>query len=378
MKSLTEFEHRLIDKTHEFARLVVAPNAVKWERERRIGLEAIRSAAEIGLTGLDIPVAQGGLDVSFSCKARIAEVLAAADFGFAMSLINTQNVAAKLAANASETIASAYLPGLLTGHRIGCTALTEPGAGSDFSAITTLATAVDGGWCLGGTKTWIVNAAQADVIIVYAKTEQDGDASSIGAFLIDTTRPGFYRQPGFDLAGQHSIGTGGFRLEGYQALPEEMLVPPGLAFKSILGEINGARTYVAAMCCGMVDAALNIAADYGRERKTFGKPLVQHQGWRWSLADAAVDLAAARLMVAEASALIDAGADAQMASARAKIFATRLAERHLPALMQAMGAEGLREEYPFGRHMMGARVAGFADGSTEMLLERVAMKFKSA
>ena len=149
-----------------------------------------------------------------------------------------------------------------------------------------------------------------------------------------------------------------------------MLRAPGHAFKAILHEINGARIYVAAMCCGMVTAALEIASDYGRQRQTFGKRLVQHQGWRWTLGEAEVDLAAARLMVEDASRLMEEG-DPQFAAARTKIFATKMAERHLPALAQLMGAEGLRDDHPFSRHIIGARVASFVDGSTEMLLERL-------
>jgi alkylation response protein AidB-like acyl-CoA dehydrogenase len=175
------------------------------------------------------------------------------------------------------------------------------------------------------------------------------------------------------MSAQHSIGTGGFTLTDYHVAEDEMLRAPGHAFKAILHEINGARIYVAAMCCGMVGAALEIASDYGRTRQTFGKRLGQHQGWRWVLGEAEVDLAAARLMVADASKLMEDG-DPQFAAARAKVFATKMAERHLPALAQLMGAEGLRDAYPFSRHLIGARVASFVDGSTEMLLERLTMR----
>jgi alkylation response protein AidB-like acyl-CoA dehydrogenase len=127
------------------------------------------------------------------------------------------------------------------------------------------------------------------------------------------------------------------------------------------------------MCCGMVGEALRIVREYGERRQTFGRPLAEHQGWRWRIAEAASELAACRLMVDQAAARIDAGVDAQLAAAQAKLLSTRMAERQLPALAQAMGAEGLREHYPFGRHLIGARVAGFVDGSSEMLLERIAV-----
>jgi len=373
--SLTDAEAALVAQAAALAREMITPNAARWERERRIGHEALAAAVALGLTRLQVPAAAGGLDASFSCKAQVAEALAAGDFGFTMSWINTHNVAAKLARDAAPALAARYLPDLIAARRLGCTALTEPGAGSDFAAITTRATRVGAGWRIDGAKAWITNAAEADVIVLYAQTEPGSGGRGIAGFLVDGRRAGFVRESAFALGGQHAIGTGGFRLEGYLASDEELLHPPGQAFKAALGSINGARTYIAAMCCGMVGEALRVVRDYGRQRSAFGQPLADHQGWRWRLAEAASELAACRLMVAQASALIDAGRNAapetQLAAAQAKLLATRMADRQLPTLAQAMGAEGLREHHPFARHLIGARVAGFVDGSTEMLLERI-------
>lgn len=369
---LNPAESAIVDRAAALARDLVAPGAAQWERERRIGHEALAAAVEIGLTRLQVPASSGGLGASFTCKAQVAEVLAGADFGFAMSLLNTQNVAAALARHAPPEVAARYLPELIAGRRLGCTALTEPGAGSDFAAITTRALRVDGGWRIDGAKAWITNAAEADVVVLYAQTSAGAGGRGIAGFVVDGRRAGFVREPAYALGGQHTIGTGGFRLEGYVARDDELLHPAGLAFKAALGSINGARTYIAAMCCGMVGEALRVASAYGRERTTFGQPLAEHQGWRWRLAEAASELAACRLMVAQAAAAIDDGRDAQLEAAQAKLLATRMAERQLAALAQAMGAEGLREHQPFARHLIGARVAGLVDGSTEMLLERIA------
>lgn len=368
-------EVALLERVREFASTSVAPLAATWDRERRIGREALEKAAAMGLTGLQVPVAMGGLGHSFRCKTMLADILGAADFGFAMSLINTQNVAYKLARDAQPEIAMRYIPNLLAAKRLGSTALTEPQAGSDFGAIETLATRDGNGWILNGRKAWIINTVRSDVIVLYAQTEAGRGGAGIAAFLVDGERAGFKRVQPYDLTSQHSIGVGGFELSDYRVEEGEMLQPPGHAFKAALKDINGARTYVAAMCCGMVDAAMQIAADYGTRRTTFGQRLGEHQGWRWQLGEADVDLAAARHLVAHAADLIDRNEDAQFAAARAKIFATRMAERRLPALAQLMGAEGLRDCYPFGRHLIGARVAGFVDGSTEMLLERLTGRY---
>lgn len=367
----------LLARVAVFARDTVAPAAPAWERERRIGREAIGAAAALGLCRIELPRAHGGLGLPFSAKARIVEVLAGADFAFAFSLVNTGNVATKLAREAPPEVAARWVPELAAGRAIGCTALTEPGAGSDFAAIRTTATKVTGGWRLDGEKAWITNASDADVAVLYAQTEPGTGGRGIAGFVVDAHRAGFVRHPAFALCGQHAIGAGGFALDGYLATEAEMLQPPGRAFKAALGSINGARTYVAAMCCGMLEEALRVVRAHGESRRTFGVPLAEHQGWRWAVAEASAELAAVRLMVADAAARIDAGSDAQLAAAQAKLVATRTAERQLPRLAQAMGAEGLREAHPFGRHLHGARVASFVDGSSEMLLERIAAMLRA-
>lgn len=368
----------MIARARDFAEAVILPNVTRWERERAFPREVFAQAAEVGLTAVETPTEHGGLGLPFSVKAEVAEILGAADYGMAMAILNTQNIGAKLAREARPEVAARLIPEILTARRIGCTALTEPGAGSDFAAIGTIARRDGDGWVLDGEKAWIINAAAADIVILYAQTEEGAGGRGIAAFVIDGQRDGFERVDPFDVAGEYTIGAGGFRLCGYRAHAGEMLQPPGKAFKSALHLINGARIYVAAICCGLVSACIDTAAGYGRSRKTFGKPLVEHQGWRWSLADAEVDLEAARLMVRDAAMMIDRDENPMMAAARTKIFATRMATRHIPALAQLMGAEGLRDTYPFGRHQIGARMASFTDGSTEMLLERIATGYMKA
>ena len=377
MNVLTTAEQRAIDAAHKFVTAYAKPNAVGWDHGHADTRSLFPEAARAGLLGIEVPLEHGGQGLSFGCKCRVAEILAAADFGLAMAVINSHNVANHLARMAAPGVVRRYVPALLAGERTGCTALTEPGAGSDFSAITTAAHRVGDGWQLDGEKTWIVNAAHADVMVVYAQTEPDGRAGGIAAFIVDGTREGFVRSPRLDSGAARAIDAGGFRLQGYQALADELLHPPGQAFKAALTSINGARIYVAAMCCGMVGECLRVASDYGSQRRTFGKTLHEHQGWRWNLADVAIDLEAARLLVNAASDCIDNGSDAQTAAARAKVFATRMAGRHIAALMHAMGAEGLREQHPFMRHLAAAQVATLVDGSTEMLLERVAKDIRN-
>ncbi len=366
-----ESEAAFLTAVQAFADRSVAPHAATWERERRMGREALEEAAALGFLRLQSPRSIGGYEYSFVCKTATAEILGGVDYGFAMSMLNTHNVPSKLSVDAQPDILERYVPDLFAAKRIGCTALTEPTAGSDFPAIKTLARPDGDGWRINGEKAWIINGAVADTVVLYAQTEIGAGGKGIASFLVDLRREGARRVPAFEVVGQHTIGAGGFVLEDYRVEPDEVLAPAGEAFKTALAGINGARVYVGAMCCGMVQAALNVTAAYGRQRSTFGKPLIDHQGWKFQLAQADVDLAAARGLVFDAAAKIDAGEDVQIAAARAKVAATRMAERHMPILAQLMGAEGLRDKYPFGRHQVGLKMAGFTGGSSEIRLDRI-------
>jgi alkylation response protein AidB-like acyl-CoA dehydrogenase len=361
----------LLEKARRFRREVVAAEAARWERERIVPREALRAAARLGLTGIEVPAEQGGAGAGFLAKTLIAEELARSCMAFAFSLINTQNLAARIARHGSPAQIARYLAPLLAGERIGCTALTEPQAGSDFPAIATEARRVKGGWIIDGEKAWLTNAAIADTVTLYAKTDAAPGSAGIACFLVDLEAPGVTRVGPYALMGGHAIGAGGLRLSGVRVDDDALFYPPGEAFKRALAGINGARTYVAAMCCGMVAESLRVALDYAQRRHTFGKRLLDHQGLRWSLVEVATDLEAARHLTYSAAALIESGADAVLAAAQAKKFAVRMAQQRLGECMQAMGAEGLREDYPIGRHIASARIAGYVDGSSEMMNERI-------
>jgi alkylation response protein AidB-like acyl-CoA dehydrogenase len=367
----TASELAMIEQARRFAETEVAPNAAAWEHERRYPIETLRAACAAGLAAIELPVAWGGAGHRFSCKLRVVEEISRHDYAFAFALVNHHNAMVRLTRDAPRALAERLLPRMRTGELIGCTALTEPGAGSDFAAITTQGRKVEGGWRLDGAKAWIANAAVAGVFACYAQTAPGERGKGIGCFLIEADRPGFVREAPFALHGGHAIGVGGFRLENYFVPDEATLQAPGTAFKTALTAINGARAYVAAMCCGMLEESLATALRYTARRTTFGQPVYAHQGVRWKLVDAATDLEAMRLLTYRAAALIDSGGDAVMAAAHAKKFATEKILPHIAACMQAMGANGLRAEHPIARHLANARIAAYTDGSIEIMNERI-------
>ncbi len=367
-------ESELLQAIAVFASRTVAPAAADWSMGAVPDRETMVRAAELGLTALQVPTDRGGLGLDYAVKVRACEILAAADFGFAMSVVNTHNVAVNLARLAPPDEAARFLPRLLDGRSTACTALTESGAGSDVAAMTTTAVRDGDDWVVTGEKSWIVNARHADMAIVYAQCGQHGDHAGIGAFLVDLTVSQCRRYPIDSPFSQTSIGTGGFVLDKCHVPATQLLMPPGTALKSILREINGARTYVAAMCCGMVAEALAVVQDYGHARTTFGRPLIQHQAWRHTIADVTADLAAARTLVGQAVQAFAADADAELSAAAAKLHAVAMSQRHLPALLHAMGAEGFKAQYPFARHIAASHTAALTDGSSSMLRERLSRR----
>jgi alkylation response protein AidB-like acyl-CoA dehydrogenase len=362
----------VVAQAKAFAESYVAPRAAQWHREGRMQVEALKAAAAQGLLGFQTSRDWGGSAISFHEKLALLEALSRHSYDFAFSLTNTAGCAARIASEMPRAVSERYVPAMLAGERFGGSALSEPNAGSDFGGIKTRAVKHGDEWVLNGEKGWITNAAFGDVFIAYAQTDPGAGARGIGSFLIDGRREGFMRTAPEALSGGGVIGAGGFKLVDYRVRAEEVVSLPGPAFKRAMSGVNQARTYVAAMCCAMVDACLEIAIGYGKERQAFGTPLAAKQGWRWMAADIATDIEAGRLLVAKAADLITRGEDAALASAHAKKFATRMAVTRLSEACQLMGAAGLREDYPFLRHLASARVASYTDGSTEMQNERIA------
>lgn len=361
-----------LDAVTAFAEGTVAPAAGTWSMGQSPDRAIFEQAAKIGVLGMEVPTARGGLGLGFATRTQACAILAGADFGLAMSLVNTHNIALRLCQIAPPEVRDRYLPALLSGDMSACTALTEPGTGSDFAAVTTTARKEGAGWVLNGEKTWIINARHAGLSMVYAQCGPLGDAAGIGAFLVDVSAQGVSRHAIDAGFSQTSLGTGGFHFDQVALPGDAQLIAPGTAFKAILTEINSARTYVAAMCDAMVSTAVRTVETYGANRHSFGKPLSAIPSWQAHLAEAKAALKDAQDTTARAVNLIARGQDAQLAAAQAKISSVTCAQIHLPQLLQLMGAEGLRPQYPFTRHLAAAQIAGFTDGATNILKDRVA------
>ena len=350
-----------------FAQACIEPVSARWERERRLPREAFTAAAEQGLCGLLVPPALGGAGLGVSAMAGVMEALAYADMGFAFALVCHNNLAGAIAKNGTGYHRSQYLHQMLDASAVGGFLLTEPGVGSDATAIMTTAVPSGDGWVLNGEKAWVTNGTEADLVVIYAQTVPGSGAPGIAAFLLPTTQPGVIRGPAYDMLGAHSTGTASFRFENVTVEPEQLFVAPGSAFRAAMEAIDLARIVVSAMCVGMMRRGLETAVNYTKRRQAFGAPLSERQGLQWILADVATDLEAAKALTAVAARALDAGdPELGIRAAHAKKFATRVALSGLSQCMQALGASGFRQDDPLARHLAGAKMAQYLDGTTEI------------
>ena len=376
---LSHRERRLIADARAFARDAVAPHAAVWERERRMPVETLRAAARLGLCGMMVGHEHGGSGIRFSAVMGVFEELATACMAFAFSLEVQNNLARSIAGHGTAAQIGRHLPALLSGETIGAFLLTEPGAGSDASAIATTALRDGGGWVIDGEKAWVTNAAGAGLLCVFAQTDAAAGWRGIAAFLVEADNPGALRGAPYEMMGGHATGTGGFSFSGCRVADDAVLLGPSAAFKEAMRGIDIARVGVGALCCGMLRDGLDRALEYAMQRRAFGQATIEFQGLQWMLADVATDLEAARLLTLTAArAIDDARSDnaqsdnarsdnsGTVAAAHAKKFATRAALKGLADCMQVMGAAGYKADQPLGRHLACAKMAHYLDGTTEI------------
>lgn len=364
--SLTKLEQDCLAAAEAFAARTLAPNAQAWEAARAAPREMFQAAGDAGLLGLLVPQDQGGKGVSYVALLMMLEALAKVDMAAAFALIVHNNHARAIAVSGSDHLNDAYLADMIAGRTVGAFLLTEPQGGSDAAAISTTAIEDGDDYIINGAKAWISNTPTADILNVFAQTEPGAKARGILSIQVPADTPGVTRLPAYEMMGGYAIGAGGFEFRDVRVPKSQLMLPAGKGFQAAMGGIDIARAGVAAMCAGMLQAGLDTAMPRLLTRQAFGAPLADQQGLMWTLADVATDMEATRLMAFNAAAKIDNGENAVAAAAHAKKFATRAAFKGLNACMQAMGADGLKQEFPFSRHLAAAKMAEYLDGTTEI------------
>ncbi len=351
----------LLAQTDEFVEKIVSPGCRQWEVDQKMPREVFIHAADYGLTGIIVPRDCGGSDVGIIGLTSILRKIARVDMACAFALVVHNNLAAAIATSGNALLKSVFLPGLLSGQKIGAFLLTEPQGGSDVGAIQTTAQRTHTGYRINGEKAWVSNGIHADVLSVYVQSE-----SGMLAVIIPADTLGVLRSKPYLMSGGHALGTTGYTFHDVEVTAENLLVPEGRGMQAALAGIDIARINVAAMCCGMLESSLSYAIDFARSRQFKGQAITDMQGIQWRLADISTDLAAATALYRAAVSTFDQAGSAPVEAAQAKKFATTAALKGIADCMQIMGAPGLLQDHPVARHLVFAKIAEYLDGTTEI------------
>jgi alkylation response protein AidB-like acyl-CoA dehydrogenase len=275
-------------------------------------------------------------------------------------------VVGRLARHASAEQNRRWLPGLIDGSTIGCLAMTEPEAGSDVMSMRTRAERVDAGWRLNGTKTFITNGPVADLALVYARTGGAEDRR-LGLFAIPTDSPGFARGRKFSKMGWRGSPTGELILDDCEVGDEALVGGPEEGRAILLAGLDSERVLMAAESVGVAQGALEVALDYARERRQFGRAIGEFQLIQGKLADMYTETEAARALTWTAAARVEGGeASARELASAAKLMGGDVAMRVTTEAVQVLGGYGYIDEFPVERYMRDAKLSEIGEGTSEV------------
>lgn len=364
---LNEEQRLLVDSARAFATRELAPHAADWDREQHFPLEVIRCAAEQGYLALYIGEDDGGLGLSRLTSSLIFEQLAAGCVATTAYLTIHNMATWMLASFADAALKAQYLPGLTSGELLASYCLTEPDAGSDAAHLRTRAKRDGDEYVLDGSKCFISGAGSTDVLIVMARTGEDG-AKGISCFLVPAGAPGVKYGRNEDKMGWKAQPTRTISFEGVRIPAGNRIGPEGQGFVYAMKGLDGGRINIASCSLGAAQAALEQSLRYVEERKQFGKQLSTFQALQFKLADMLTDLTASRQMVRLAAHKLDHGhAEASLYCAMAKRFATDHCFTVCNEALQLHGGYGYLNDYPLERWVRDSRVHQILEGTNEIM-----------
>jgi amino acid adenylation domain-containing protein len=366
---LTTEQALLKDRARAFARQMIAPKAADYDREARFPWELLRAAQQQGLLHLTIPPTYGGMGSSVFEQALVVEELAWACTGITAAInLNSLAISALLLAG-TTTQKRHYLPRLLAGELCSF-ALTEPVTGSDPGAIQTTALRTEHGtgesYLLNGRKTWISNAPEATLLIIFAKTSPTEGANGISAFLIERSTPGVLIGPPLGKLGQRATPTAEIVLQDVQVPRDALLGSQDYGFGLAMQVFDRSRPLVAAYGVGLAQRCLDEALAHARTRKTMGKPIIEHQAIGTKIAEMGMRLEAARLLTCQACWLLDTGQSATLQVAYAKAFAADTSMWAASEAVQIFGGAGYGTDLPLEKLFRDAKALQIYEGTSEI------------
>jgi len=365
----------IVETVRRFAAERLLPGAAAREKAGRIEPELIRELGEMGLFGATTDPEWGGAGLDPVTYALALEEIAAGD-GAVSTMISVHNAPTCLVLErfGTEAQKERWLRPLATGAMLGSFALTEPGAGSDAAAIRTRARRRGGCYVIDGAKQFISNARMAGAVVLFAVTDPEAGKHGISCFVTSPEMPGFTVAKLEQKLGQKASDTCQLAFDAMEVPEEQRIGAEGEGYRIALATLEAGRIAIGAQSVGMARAALEYAIGYAKERKSFGKPIIEHQAVGFRLVDAKTRLEAARQLTLAAARSKRDGRPALEAACMAKLFASEAAETICSDALQTLGGYGYLADYPVERIWRDVRVCQIYEGTSDvqkLILQRL-------
>lgn len=376
--SLDDAQQMIVDTARQFAARVLAPRAASLDVEGGFPRESLREAAALGLLGINVPEALGGVEAGAVAYALAVVELGRVCASTTVALTVSNMVAEVIARFGTPAQRELHVPRLCSGeYAVGGFALSEAGAGSDPAGMRTRARKTDKGWLLSGQKLWITSGSDAGLFVVWARTEDLPGSAGITAFLVPGDAPGVVRGKPEHKLGQHGSTTTALEFNEVELGPDALLGEEGRGFRVAMMALDGGRIGIAALALGCGLAATDFARDYALERQQFGQAIAGFQAIQWMLADSATELDAARLLLLRAAWLKEQGKSFTSEASMAKLMASERAHAACDRAIQILGGYGYSREFPVERYLRDVRVTRIFEGTSEIqrvILSREVMR----
>ena len=363
-----EEEHISVkEAAREFALTRLKPGVIERDSAMIYPTEFVKEMGEMGFLSMMADPSYGGSGMDTLSYVIAMEEISKIDSSCSVIMsINNSLVIWGLEKYGTEDQKQKYIPRLTSGDEVGCFCLSEPEAGSDATSQRT--TAIDKGnhYLLNGVKNWITSGGKATIQLVIAHTDKDKAHKGINAFIVERDWEGISIGPKEDKMGIRSSDTHSISYADVKVPKENRIGEDGFGFTFAMKTLEGGRIGIAAQALGIAAGAYEMAVDYAHQRETFGKPIGQHQAIAFKLADMAMDIEAARMIVYRAAYLKDTGQDFGYASAMAKLIASEAAMKHTVEAVQIHGGNGYVKEYHVERLMRDAKITQIYEGTSEI------------
>jgi butyryl-CoA dehydrogenase len=361
-------EHREVrEQVRRFAEEVVKPRAKEIDETGEFPRSFFDQAGELGLAGVAVPEEYGGAGMDTIAYCLVIEEISrvCATSGVILS-VNNSLVCDPILKFGSEEQKREFLTPLAAGRKLGCFALTEPGAGSDAASLRTTARRDGDDYVLNGNKVFITNGTDADIAIVFASVDLEKKHKGITAFLVPADTPGYHHGTHEFKLGVNASGTTELAFTDMRVPAKNRLGEEGEGFKVAMSTLDGGRIGIAAQAIGIARGAFEEALAYSQEREQFGQSLSNFQAIQFYLADMSTEIDAARLLTWKAAWTKDRGKRFTLEAAQAKLFSSEMAQRVTNKALQIHGGYGYTKEYNVERYFRDARITEIYEGTSEI------------